>query len=454
MRRAFICLGLFALAGCVETGGPQLLTTSVSILPDFGAYAAFTTNADRLVIVIERGDSTSGFDTLVRDTVDIDPASGEATAEFTLTLLSSPEAFRITLQAIRASTGAVVFQGVTIAQVSNSGGTANVVTVPVVYVGVLPATVTISPNDTSLTDGSSYSLVATARDAQGAVLADVPITFEFVDAADSNVIELGRLTGSVTIPAGTPNQEIFMYARTPNERRDTTRLFVGATPAGVDVAPGFGNVAVGGTLQLTGTVVDGGGSPIAYSGGFTFASRDPSVATVNGNGLVTGTAAGSAVIVVDALGFTDSMAVNVVTSGTVPVSAMGAGNAFAEVANGSTITVDIVVDMAFTSGEALGSYNATYTWDPAEFQFVGITGADMPNPVVNTNNTGAGEVRFANADAGGQLTGQVTIAQIQLRALTTGTFQPVLAITELSAAVTFTDLLSNVTVVQGDITVR
>jgi Bacterial Ig-like domain (group 2)/Fibronectin type III domain len=62
------------------------------------------------------------------------------------------------------------------------------------------------------------------------------------------------------------------------------------------ISPAGGTLnAVGATLQLAATATDASGAPVVNPG-ITWSSEDPSVATVNANGLVTARAAGSAVI--------------------------------------------------------------------------------------------------------------------------------------------------------------
>lgn len=74
----------------------------------------------------------------------------------------------------------------------------------------------------------------------------------------------------------------------------TVTVQVRPEPASVEVEPAAASLLVGGTLQLTATVRDAGGSPMERP--VAWSSSNPSVATVNPQGLVTGQSGGTAVI--------------------------------------------------------------------------------------------------------------------------------------------------------------
>jgi hypothetical protein len=101
----------------------------------------------------------------------------------------------------------------------------------------------------------------------------------------------------------------------------------------------------------------------------------------------------------------------------------------------------------------LGSYNATLTWDPGTLSFIDVLPGDFPQPEVNTMNVSSGELRFAQANANVTI-GSTVLARVRFLAQATGTTQPALSISELSAAITFTNLVDRVTVTNGTVTIQ
>src|SRR5204862_1875862 len=85
-----------------------------------------------------------------------------------------------------------------------------------------------------------------------------------------------------------------------------------AAVASVTVSPATASVTAGQTAQLTATPKDAGGTPLAGRV-VTWGSSNPAVATVNGSGLVTGMAAGSATITATSEGQSGSAALTVTT---------------------------------------------------------------------------------------------------------------------------------------------
>src|SRR5439155_942477 len=94
----------------------------------------------------------------------------------------------------------------------------------------------------------------------------------------------GAGAGSATITATSEGQS------------GTASVSVSNVPvASVTVSPATASVTAGQTVQLAATPKDAGGNPLSGRV-VTWASSNTSVATVNGSGLVSGVAAGSATI--------------------------------------------------------------------------------------------------------------------------------------------------------------
>lgn len=433
-------------AACSDALGAGGASGAMVVLPDFGELAPFAANADRLRLLVTR--VLTG--TVAKDTtVGIDQATGEAVVELRLNLESGAEQYTVLLQAIRSSDGLVLFEGTQTVTVS-PGTTAAPAQLPVTYVGPAAAAVSIQPRDTAVAPGSVFTFTAVARDAAQAVVA-TPVTFALVTAADSVILNVGKFTGVATAGTG-PTGTVRVVARTPEGRTDTARVSVGAVPAGVRVTPGFATLGVGGTVTVAAELVDANGIVISPATA-TWVSRSPSVAGVSGTGVVNAAAAGTAVIVATAGSFSDSLLVRVAATGSVPVSAIAGGRAFRSPRVGDTVVVDVTADMTFTGGQVLGSYNAQLTWTAAVLRFVDVQPGGFGAPTVNTTQTAQGSLRFSAANAQG-VGGAVVVARVRFVAQATGSAAPLLAITELSAAQTFTNLLSSVVVTNGTVTVR
>src|SRR2546428_8255960 len=88
--------------------------------------------------------------------------------------------------------------------------------------------------------------------------------------------------------------------------------------ASVAVGPASASVTVGQTVQLTATPKDASGNPLS-GGVVTWASSNSGLASVNGSGLVTGVAAGTATITATSEGQSGLATVTVTN---VPVAAV------------------------------------------------------------------------------------------------------------------------------------
>jgi hypothetical protein len=443
---AALLVAMMGAAACADAVGAHAARVSFVIVPEFGALATFANNADVLHIVITRNSDAS----VVKDTtLTIDPVTGEASADLNVVLLSGSESFTLLLEAIRSSDGVVLFSGTQTVTVTSTSGTTPV-SIPVSYAGPTGALVIIQPRDTAIAPGGTFTFAAVVLDANSAPVA-VPVTFGLVTAADSVILRVGKYTGTATAGTG-PTGTVQVVARSADGLTDTARVAVGAVPAGVRIVPGYATVGVNGTASLTANLIDAAGTVLAPATA-TWTSRSPSVATVSGAGLVTGAAAGTAVIVATSATFSDSMLVRVASAGSVPVSAIAGGRAFRSPKVGDTVVVDITADMAYTSGEVLGSYNAQLTWNTANLKYVSTAAVDFGAPTLNETQTAQGSLRFSAANAQGT-SGAVVVARIRFVAQAQGGANLALQITELSAAQTFTNLLSNVTVTNGSVTVR
>jgi len=440
---------------CGDLFGPPLKHAVLSLAPAFGSAALQQSGVDRLRVRVYR-DSSDSFETTPKIDSTLAITGDSVVGTFSLPIATSPTRVLILLDAIRSSDNAVLFSSVDTADIQEQGSGASEPIIPkhMTYVGPPAVSIAIAPRDTAVEGGSSFRYRATALDAAGGA---VPVRFGLVNRADSMSIRVDRLTGEATTTAGA-EATVSVFARTVDSLlADTTRVLIGAVPVGVAISPGYENVGVGGTSQLAGAVVDAFGNPITIFP-VNWTSRATGIATVNSSGLVTGVAAGSAVIVADAPDFsgptfTDSALVTVPVNGNVVVSTTSNTRAFRTAVVGDTVMVDVAVDMRFSGGELLGSYNATLDWDPAVLSFIDVLPGAFPAPEVNAATCPTGNLCFAQANANGT-SGYVIVARVRFEALASGATSPTVSISEMSAAVTFTNLMGVLTVTNGFVTIQ
>ncbi len=455
-RYVLLTLAAFTATACFDFFGPSTHNVSLNIVPQFDEFAAATLvdNADQLRIIIER--DSSGTFVFLKDTVlAIDPVTGEASGNIAVVLLENVQEFRIRLEAFRASDGVILFQGESVVSIS-AGAAADdgtqTISIPIRYAGLRGTRVAIAPRDTAVLAGSTFQLRATVFDTLDRPI-EVPLTFNLVNPRDSVRLKLVRATGAAeAVSAG--SEPVVVFVRTGDSLTDTTRVFVvGETdPVALRLGIGSATVAKDSTLQLSAILVDRTGT--AVEGEIDWTSRTTRVASVDPTGLVQGLVDGTSVIVAHTQeGFTDSLVVTVAADGRVVVTTTTEGRSFFESQVGGEIVVDVTAHMSFAGSELLGSYNATLTWNPSVLTLVAVEAGDFPAPEFNDANAAAGELRFAQVNPSGS-GGSVVLARIRFSKVGSGTTKPTVAITEMSAAVTFTDLLSRVSVTNGTVTVN
>ena len=163
--------------------------------------------------------------------------------------------------------------------------------------------VLVSPANPSLYVGQTKQLTVQVTDANGEPVSTVGTTWATANPAVATVSGSGLVTavapGTVDITASNAGKT--------GKATVTVRLVPVAT---VNVTPSPASVVVGRTVTLTAQPRDSAGG--ALSGReVTWSTNDPSIATVNGSGVVTGVAAGTAVITATSEGKSGSSAVTV-----------------------------------------------------------------------------------------------------------------------------------------------
>lgn len=203
------------------------------------------------------------------------------------------------------------------------------------------ASVSVNPTTAALVIGSTLTISATVRDANGGTLSGRVVTWTSSDAAVATVSNSGVVTavatGNATITA------------TSEGKNATAAVTVSAIPvASVTVAPPSASLLVGGTTTLTTVTKDADGNVLSGRV-VTWTSSAPSIATVSSSGVVTGVGAGDATITATSEGRSGTASISVAlapvaTITLTPSSAslvVGSGTTLAAVlkdANGNVLT--------------------------------------------------------------------------------------------------------------------
>src|SRR2546425_7204 len=187
------------------------------------------------------------------------------------------------------------------------------------------ASVTVSPASASAQVGQTGQLSAATKDSAGGVLTGRAVSWSSSNPSVATVSGSGLVTGiapgSATIMATSEGQS-------GTAAIAVTTILV----ASVAVTPASAGIQVGQTVQLTATPKDGSGSPLSGRA-VTWASSNGLVATVSSSGLVTGAAAGSAIITATSEGQSGTSSITVTA---VPVASVAVTPASATIQVGQT----------------------------------------------------------------------------------------------------------------------
>ena len=168
----------------------------------------------------------------------------------------------------------------------------------------------------------------------------------------------------------------------PGQKSDTGNVTVTcAQPAvaSVVVSPASATVPVGQTLQLTGTPEDANGNPLSGRT-ISWSSASSAVAAVNGNGLVTGVAAGATTITATSEGTSGTAAVTVAS---VPVASVTVSPATVSLQPGQTQQLTATPKDA--SGNALSG--RMVTWASGNTAVATVSGSGLVSGVAAGSTT-------------------------------------------------------------------
>jgi len=289
-------------------------------------------------------------------------------------------------------TGKAVGGPVTITATSEgrSGTSAvTVIPIPVASVDVTPAAAGIQVNGT-------VQLTATPQDANGNPLTGRTVTWQTGDGTIATVDAAGLVTGHalggpVTITA------------TSEGKTGTSSITVSVIPvASVAVTPASASVQVNATVQLTATPKDANGNPLSGRV-VTWQTSDGTIATVDGNGLVTGKAAGGPVtITATSEGKNGTSAITVTP---IPVASVTVTPA------ASSIHVGDLLQLTATTLDANGNplTGRTVTWQSANSS---VASVDASGVVTGKAAGGPVTIVATSEGKGGSASVSVTLAPV------------------------------------------
>jgi uncharacterized protein YjdB len=148
--------------------------------------------------------------------------------------------------------------------------------------------ISLAPTKASVTTGSSTTLTATVKDANGAVVTDRVVSWRSSNALIATVSQAGVVTG---VAAGTATITATSETKSANATITVTLIPVSR----VQIAPSTVSIPASQTTTLTATLTDANGV-VLTNRPVTWSTSDARVATVSQAGVVTGVAAGTATI--------------------------------------------------------------------------------------------------------------------------------------------------------------
>src|SRR3989441_968895 len=257
------------------------------------------------------------------------------------------------------------------------GGSSDTAVVTVTPVPV--ASVTVSPASASAQVGQAVQFSATTKDSAAGVLTGRAVSWSSSNPSVASVSGSGLVTA---MAAGSA-----MITATSEGRSGTAAVTVTHVPvASVAVTPASATIQVGQTQQLAATLKDASGNTLSGRA-VSWSSATPSVASVSSNGLVTGLAAGSAVITATSEGQSGTAAITVTT---VPVATVAVTPASATIQVGQT--QQLAATLTDAGGNTLSGRAVSWTSStpsPASVSGSGlVTGLAAGSAVITATSEG------------------------------------------------------------------
>ena len=260
------------------------------------------------------------------------------------------------------------------------------------------ASVTVSPTSASLLVGQTVQLTATPKDANGNPLIGRTVTWSSSNASIASVSASGLVSGATV---GGP---VTITATSEGQSGTASVTVANAPVASVTVAPASASVATGQTVQLTATPKDANGNPLSGRV-VTWSSNNTSVATVDGGGLVTAGAVGSATITATSEGRSGTASITVTG---VPVASVTVSPAAASVQAGQT--QQLTATLKDANGNVLTG--RTVMWSSNNTTVASVNGTGLVTAKV------AGSATITATSEGQSGTASITVTPVPVASVT------------------------------------
>jgi uncharacterized protein YjdB len=363
------------------TGTVTDMGTSGSGKQHYGQYKAGQTTGPYKVVATANPGGVSDSATVM---ITLAPVATVSLAPSSATLVAGAT---VQLQATLTDSGGNVLTGRTItwstdngsvATVSGTGlvtaagtGSANITatsegqiaSASITVSNVPVASVTVAPTTVALQTGQTAQLTATTKDANGNVLTGRVVTWS------SNNASVATVSGSGLVTAGAASGSATITATSEGQNGTATANVTYIPVASVTVSPASASLQVGQTTQLTATPKDANGNPLSGRV-VTWSSSNTTVATVNGTGLVSAKAAGSATIMATSEGQNGTASITVTQ---VPVATVTVSPASA------SVQVGLTVQLSATTKDANGNIltGRTVTWSSSDTTIAKVSGTGL-----------------------------------------------------------------------------
>src|SRR2546427_51702 len=255
------------------------------------------------------------------------------------------------------------------------------------------ASVAVSPAAATISVGSAQQLGAVVKDANGSVLTGRTVTWTTSSTTIATVSASGLVTG---VAGGSATSE---------GQSGTAAVTVSSVPvSSVTVSPATANVFVGATTQLSATPKDAAGN-VLTGRAVAWTSSNAAIATVSAAGLVTGVAAGSAMITATSEGQSGTASVTVAI---VPVASVTVSPATAVVLVGAT--VQLTTTLKDAAGNVLSGRSVTWASGTPAVATVSSTGL--------VTGVAAGAATITATSEGQSGTAAVTVSSVPVASVT------------------------------------
>ncbi len=254
-------------------------------------------------------------------------------------------------------------------------------TATITVTSVAVASVSVTPGSASLNTGGTVQLTATPRDAAGNVLTGRTTSWKSATLAVATINSNGLVTA---VSAGSS----VITATIDGISANATITVTNAPVISASVSPTSSTVTVGSTLQLTVTARDGNGT-IVTGRPTVWATSNPSVATIDQNGLATAVGAGSTALTVTVEGVRATANLTVTE---VPIASISLTPSTASITAGASIT------LAASPLDAKGNplTGRTLTWSSSNSSVATVS----QSGVVSGVTAGSATITVSGASAG------------------------------------------------------